>query len=614
MNAPTPDPLHHGPSDQAGDGVTAAHHVRNSDRDLLHRHRRHRDALEHISGRQIASSVFWYVVFAGLWILLSDYLVSLVIRDPHARTIAGIVKGWVFVAVTALLLFASLRRLHLRLSKLLDELQAHELGELRTLRLLDAIADSSDDAIFAKDVSGRYLVFNRAAGEMIGWAPAEVLGQTDHALFPQDQADALRAVDLRVLEDGQNLTIEEHLTTRNGDRVYLSTKGPLHGPGGEMLGMFGIARDITERNRHEQTLAESERFKNAVLNSVDANIAVIDPGGTIIAVNEAWMRFGRASTANGTKDAKVGSGRTANGKPVLAGIGRLGVGANYLAVCRAAAQPGVPNAPSEAAADARQALAGIEEVLAGRTPVFRMEYRCPHPDGTIAWYAMSVTPLEGGRAGVVIAHTSITERKRIEQDLRELSLRQRALLANLPDLVWLKDPQGVYLACNPRMEALLGMPEGQVIGKTDFDFFDAATARRFCDGDQAAMASQPGNRGGLTFEEELCFASDGHCETVQTVKVPLHDDQGRLTGVLGIARDISSIKSAESVLRRQANEITERNAELERFNRMMVGRELDMIALKERVNALMAELGRIPPYPGRSAQVDAPRPGESRRE
>ena len=75
------------------------------------------------------------------------------------------------------------------------------------------------------------------------------------------------------------------------------------------------------------------------------------------------------------------------------------------------------------------------------------------------------------------------------------------------------------------------------------------------------------------------------------------DEQDRLRGYRGLDRDITARKSAQEAPHRQAEELRNRNEELERFNRAMIGRELEMIELKRQVNVLSRELGRAPPYP-----------------
>jgi PAS domain S-box-containing protein len=117
--------------------------------------------------------------------------------------------------------------------------------------------------------------------------------------------------------------------------------------------------------------------------------------------------------------------------------------------------------------------------------------------------------------------------------------RKGALLSNLlrsvPDLVWLKDPQGVYLACNPQFERLYGARESDIVGKTDFDFVSAELAKFFRANDQtAAEAGRPTRN-----EEWLTFADGGYRGLFETTKTPMRSADGRLLGVIGVARDIT---------------------------------------------------------------------------
>lgn len=113
-----------------------------------------------------------------------------------------------------------------------------------------------------------------------------------------------------------------------------------------------------------------------------------------------------------------------------------------------------------------------------------------------------------------------------------------ALINTLPDLVWLKDPQGVYLACNHRFERYLGADEDEIIGKTDYDFMHASLADSFREQDKKTMSA--GKR--CISEEQICFADDGHVELLETIKVPMYQPDGELMGVLGVGRDITQRK------------------------------------------------------------------------
>ncbi|MCG2744865.1 MAG: transporter substrate-binding domain-containing protein [Desulfobacteraceae bacterium] len=135
----------------------------------------------------------------------------------------------------------------------------------------------------------------------------------------------------------------------------------------------------------------------------------------------------------------------------------------------------------------------------------------------------------------------IDERKQAEKALKKSDTHLHTLISTIPDLVWLKDTQGVYLFCNSRFERLYGAKEKDIIGKTDYDFVNKELADFFRLHDQAAMAAGTPS----VNEEELTFAADGHREILETIKTPMVGSDGQLIGVLGIARDITERKRSE---------------------------------------------------------------------
>jgi two-component system, cell cycle sensor histidine kinase and response regulator CckA len=121
----------------------------------------------------------------------------------------------------------------------------------------------------------------------------------------------------------------------------------------------------------------------------------------------------------------------------------------------------------------------------------------------------------------------------------------RTFIETIPDLVWLKDPDGVYLACNRKFELLYGVTEKEIVGKTDYDFVSKERADFFRKNDLAAIASGKTTKN----EESVTFADDGHEELLETLKTPMFAPNGKLLGVLGIARDITERKHIERELR-----------------------------------------------------------------
>ncbi|WP_137746588.1 PAS domain-containing protein, partial [Acidovorax sp. NB1] len=190
----------------------------------------------------------------------------------------------------------------------------------------------------------------------------------------------------------------------------------------------------------------------------------------------------------------------------------------------------------------------LDKAFAGETVVF--ENRIEGPDGmqyrhtTLAPEAVT----EQGASAVVVFAYDLTALKRIEQELAHQKAHLARVVNAMPDMVFLKDAEGVYLSVNPVFERFSGRPERDVVGRNDYDLTNPAEAERFRKYDQRAMqAWQP-----LVYEETLTFAEDGYQGQFETIKTPIRDLHGRVTGVLGVCRDITDRKRAEQEIERLA--------------------------------------------------------------
>ena len=151
---------------------------------------------------------------------------------------------------------------------------------------------------------------------------------------------------------------------------------------------------------------------------------------------------------------------------------------------------------------------------------------------------------------LVVAH-DITDEIRTQEELQRQRALLKTLIQTIPDLVWLKDQDGIYLACNHRFEAFFGAKEEEIVGKSDYDFVEKELADFFRHHDLKAM-----HRGGPSVNEErITFKSDGHEELLETIKTPMHDDKGTLIGVLGIGRDITEQKQRDLEIREKLQKI-----------------------------------------------------------
>ncbi len=177
-------------------------------------------------------------------------------------------SGLVLVLAGALLAWSAIggTRLRRQLRERERALQSLRMDQSR----LRAATEGTTDAIFVKDRQGRYLLMNTPGANLLGKSVTEVIGKDDTGLFPSEQARQIMEVDRWVMLAGEAKTSEEAWTVQGMNRTYLTTKGPYCDQDGNIIGLVGIARDITKRKQAEEAL--SDLYDNApdLFGSVDA--------------------------------------------------------------------------------------------------------------------------------------------------------------------------------------------------------------------------------------------------------------------------------------------------------------------------------------------------------
>ncbi len=393
-------------------------------------------------------------------------------------------------------------------------------------QMLRSILDNIPQRVFWKDRNSVYLGCNKAFALDCGFEdPSDLVGKSDYEATSAETADLYRADDREVMESGRpKLNYEEPLIRADGSQGWLITsKVPMFDQDGHVSGVMGTFEDITERKLVEIALRESEeRFSKFFRASPVGTSITRLSDGQFLDVNDAFLGlFGY------TREEVVGHSAL-----------ELGIWAN----------------PE----DRTKFVEVIQEQ--GRIKEFETQIRTKA--GETRHVSVSAEEVEMAGESYILSLTfDITERKRAAE---ALSLREsylRAILENLPGLVWLKDKEGLFLAVNQAFARSCSLegPE-DLFGKTDLDIWARELAEKYINEDKAVMTT------GAPFVVEEIINVRGEAKWFETFKTPVVDNDGQILGTTGYARDITERKLLEEALKK-ANEgleskIAERTKEL----------------------------------------------------
>ncbi|MDO8426609.1 MAG: PAS domain S-box protein, partial [Deltaproteobacteria bacterium] len=289
-----------------------------------------------------------------------------------------------------------------------------------------AIIDNSTALIFMKDRDGRYMLVNRRVEEVFSLKAEEIIGKTDHELFPKELADNYRQNDKRVFETGLPIEAEERAAQNDGIHYYISVKVPVFGPKGTPFAICCIATDITERKKTEQARLESEKGLKRVqeiarMGSWEWDIVK----DSIVLTDELYRIFG------------------------------LTPGSTM------AFEDFVKSVHPE---DAESVQKSINEALYDKKP-YSAEFRIIRPDKSMRVLRAEGEASyneEGGPVRMFGIAQDITERRRSEEALRKSEENYRTLISNIPDVTWTADSRGRVVYISPNIEKVCGYTRQEV--------------------------------------------------------------------------------------------------------------------------------------------------------
>jgi len=416
------------------------------------------------------------------------------------------------------------------------------------------MVESAGEVIFTTGINGYFNYVNPAVHGILGYRPDEVVGRHfGHFILAEWREQVVQFYVNQLADQETRSTTEFPLASRTGEERWVELTVNLLSTGSEVTGFLGFLRDVSDRKAAEDALAAERNLLRTVIDLIPDNIFVKDTDHHFVMANAALANVnGKESSDDliGLNDYELLP------KPMAD---------RFYEDERAVMESGQPlinhEEPFASYAsgeiwylttkvpwrDRRGKIVGLVGV--SRDITERREYervlKGAHDELEARVYERTA---ELVRANDDLQQ-QVAERHRAEQALQSERNLLRTLIDHLPDYIYVKDLNSRFIIGNQAVARVMGAnsPEA-LVGRTDFDFYPPEAAAQFY-GDERQMFLT--GQAMLDYEEPSPDLAGGITRWILTSKVPLVDSEGRMTGLVGIGRDITARKQTEDKLREQ---------------------------------------------------------------
>jgi PAS domain S-box-containing protein len=378
--------------------------------------------------------------------------------------------------------------------------------------LLSAIVNSSDDAILSKDLNGVITSWNKSAELMFGYTAQEAIGQSCAILVPADRLHEDSQINEKLRRGEGTEHFETVRVRKDGSTLNVSlTLSPVRDAAGRIVGASKIARDITERKKAEEKLAEASQRLHAHVNNSPLAAVEFDPEWRLVAWSEGAERM------FGWSAAEILGKRIKDLRWV-----------------------------HEDDAVAVDALCA--DMIAGQRLRYNHVNRNYRKDGSVIeceWYNSVLRDANGKMISLNSQVLDVTERKRAEEALREREQHYRALTELSPQVVFMSSPDGYLTYINQHGVEFSGRPLEEMLGEGWADSIQPESRERIVNIWKTSIQEVS------DYEVEIPFIlHDGSVHRFYTKALPVKDDAGAVLYWIGTAVDVEDLKRAEDELRK----------------------------------------------------------------
>jgi len=377
--------------------------------------------------------------------------------------------------------------------------------------LFRALVDSMNDAFVVTDRQNAITYANQRFCEMIGYSMDEVQGSDLKRFFDEsnwrvvEEQNALR-------RGGGSSQYELEWIHWTGEKVPTIVSGsPLTDRDGRFIGSFAVITDISGYKKAEQALRQSEEKYRVLFDESPMGIAIISSKGDILSINKAALDIFETTFEN------LAPELNALTYPPLVNSGLSG---------------------------------DLQRCLSGRVAVVG-ERRYTSSSGRVSFFRYKMHPRvdnEGTVTEILCAFDDVTEGRRVEERMKQSQEMLRLVTNTIPEFVFWKDKSSVYMGCNTNFAVIAGVarPEA-IVGKTDYDLAWTKEQADILVAHDRRVAEL--NRSEFHIVEPMHYA-DGRIAWVESSRVPLHGEDGKVIGILCTFQDISDRRQKDDEIRR----------------------------------------------------------------